>query len=159
MNLFALVLFALSAAAALPLPRTQENDPNVVVPPARFQALKYRNVGPTRGGRGTAIAGVPGQPHTFFHGTAGGLWRTVNAGESWENVSDGFFDTGSIGAVAVSASDPNVIYVGTGQATLRGNVASGKGVYKSTDGGKTWQHRGLKLAGQIGRIRIRPARP
>ena len=87
------------------------------------------------------------------------MWRTVNAGESWENVSDGFFDTGSIGAIAVSASDPNVLYVGTGQATLRGNVASGKGVYKSTDGGKTWYHVGLKRAGQIGRIRIHPRDP
>ena len=159
MNIVAVVLFALSAAAAATGPPAPGSDPNVVVPPARFQALKYRNVGPTRGGRGTAIAGVPGEPHTFFHGTAGGVWRTVNAGESWENVSDGFFDTGSIGAIAVSASDPNVLYVGTGQTTLRGNVASGKGVYKSTDGGKTWYHVGLKRAGQIGRIRIHPRDP
>lgn len=147
MKALALGVLVLSAAA---------NDPNVVVPPTRFQALKYRNVGPTRGGRSTAVAGVVGEPHTFFMGTAGGVWKTVNAGQSWENISDGFFETGSIGAIAVAESDPNVVYVGTGQATLRGNVSPGRGVYKSTDGGRTWRHAGLPQAGQIGRIRVHP---
>jgi photosystem II stability/assembly factor-like uncharacterized protein len=124
-----------------------------------FQALQYRNIGPSRGGRSTAATGVPGQPHTFFMGTSGGLWKTENAGETWVNVSDGFFQSGSIGAIAVSESDANVIYVGTGQSSLRGNVAAGVGVYKSTDGGKTWKHSGLTQAGQIGRIRIHPKDP
>ena len=121
-----------------------------------FQALKYRNVGPSRGGRSTAVTGVPGEIHTFFMGTAGGVWKTINAGQTWENVSDGHFETGSIGAIAVSDSDPNVIYVGTGQGTIRGNVAIGVGVYKSVDGGKTWVHSGLRNAGQIQEILIHP---
>ena len=121
-----------------------------------IQALKYRNIGPSRGGRCSAVTGVPGQMHSFFMGNSGGVWKTVNAGQSWENVSDGFFDSSSIGAIAVSPSDPNVIYVGTGQATIRGNVALGAGVYKSTDGGKTWTHSGIRKAGQIAKIRIHP---
>jgi len=84
-----------------------------------FQALQYRNLGPSRGGRCSAVTGVPGQPYTFLMGSPGGVWRTVNAGQSWENLSDGFFDSGSIGAIAVAESDTNVIYVGTGQATIR----------------------------------------
>jgi photosystem II stability/assembly factor-like uncharacterized protein len=128
-------------------------------PSTPFQALKYRNIGPSRGGRCTAVTGIPGQPHVFFMGTAGGIWRTLNAGQSWENISDKFFESGSIGAIAVSESDPNVIYVGTGQSTIRGNVALGVGVYKSMDGGKTWKHSGLRSAGQISRIRIHPKDP
>src|SRR5262245_35086902 len=122
----------------------------------RLQALKYRNLGPSRGGRSSAVTGIPGQPYVFFQGTAGGVWKTSNAGESWENISDKYFESGSIGAIAVAESDPNVIYVGTGQATIRGNVAQGVGVYKSLDGGKTWNHSGLQQAGQISKIRIHP---
>src|SRR3990172_530873 len=121
-----------------------------------FQALQYRNIGPSRGGRCAAVTGVPGRPHTFFMGTSGGVWKTTSAGQTWENVSDGFLESGSIGDIAVAESDPNVIYVGTGQSTIRGNVAVGVGVYKSLDGGKTWFHSGLRKAGQIGRIRIHP---
>lgn len=121
-----------------------------------FQALKYRNIGPSRGGRSSAVAGVPGQMHTFFMGNSGGVWKTTNAGQTWENVSDEYFESGSIGAIAVADSDPNVVYVGTGQATIRGNVALGVGVYKSVDGGKTWSHIGLRKAGQIAEIRIHP---
>jgi photosystem II stability/assembly factor-like uncharacterized protein len=157
----ALVLGILAALAAPPPPAVsaRADDANRVVPEARLQALQYRNVGPTRGGRATAITGVPGQPFTFFQGTAGGVWKTKNAGQSWENVSDGFMETGSIGAIAVAPSDSSVIYVGTGQATLRGNVAWGNGVYRSTDGGKTWTQAGLPRAGQIARIRIHPRDP
>ena len=121
-----------------------------------YQALKYRNIGPSRGGRCSAVTGVPGQTHTFLMGTAGGVWKTINAGQTWENISDGFFESGSIGSIAVAESDPNVIYVGTGQGTIRGNVAVGVGVYKSLDGGKTWIHSGLRNAGQIQEIRIHP---
>lgn len=127
------------------------------VSPQKLQALQYRNIGPIRGGRSTAVAGIPDQPHTFFMGTAGGLWKTTSAGQSWENVSDGFFESSSIGAIAIAPSNSNVIYAGTGQACLRGNVAAGVGIYKSTDGGKTWKHSGLRNAGQIARIRVHPA--
>ncbi|HEY7160846.1 MAG TPA: glycosyl hydrolase, partial [Acidobacteriota bacterium] len=125
----------------------------------QFQALKYRNIGPSRGGRCGAVAGVIGEPNTFYQGTAGGVWKSVNAGQSWENISDKFFESGSIGAIAVADSDPNIIYVGTGQSTIRGNVATGVGIYKSLDAGKTWKHVGLRKVGQIGRIRIHPADP
>jgi photosystem II stability/assembly factor-like uncharacterized protein len=143
-----LVLFVLIFANSSVYPQA--------VSPAKLQALQYRNIGPIRGGRSTAVAGIPDQPYTFFMGTAGGLWRTTSAGQSWENVSDGFFESGSIGAIAVAGSNVNVIYAGTGQACLRGNVAAGVGVYKSTDGGKTWKHSGLRNAGQIARIRVHP---
>lgn len=124
-----------------------------------LQALKYRNLGPSRGGRCSAVTGVKGEMFTFYMGTAGGVWKTTNAGQSWLNISDGFLQTSSIGAIAVADSDSNVVYVGTGQGTLRGNVASGDGVYKSTDAGKTWKHLGLDKAGQIGRVRIHPTDP
>jgi photosystem II stability/assembly factor-like uncharacterized protein len=127
--------------------------------PSFLQGFRYRLLGPTRGGRSTAVTGVPSQPHTFYLGTAGGLWKTTNAGESWNNVSDGHMEVGSIGAVAVADSDANVVYVGTGQACLRGNVSKGVGVYKSTDGGRTWRHSGLREVGQIARVRIHPANP
>ncbi|MCI0613784.1 glycosyl hydrolase, partial [bacterium] len=97
----------------------------------QLQALKYRNIGPSRGGRCGAVTGVIGQPNTFYQGTAGGVWKSVNAGQSWENISDKFFESGSIGSIAVADSDPNLIYVGTGQSTIRGNVAMGVGIYKS----------------------------
>jgi photosystem II stability/assembly factor-like uncharacterized protein len=125
----------------------------------QLQALKYRNIGPSRGGRCAAVSGVIGEPNTFYQGTAGGVWKSVNAGQSWENISDKFFESGSIGAIAVADSNPSIIYVGTGQSTIRGNVATGVGMYKSVDAGKTWKHIGLRKVGQIGRIRIHPTNP
>ena len=135
-------------------------DPNAIVPPELFDTLEYRLVGPYRGGRSTAGTGVPGQPFTFYMGTTGGgVWKTDDAGESWHNISDGFIEAGSIGAIAVAPSDVNVIYVGTGSNAPRGNISPGIGIYKSTDAGKTWDHIGLTEAGQIGRIRIHPTNP
>jgi photosystem II stability/assembly factor-like uncharacterized protein len=136
---------------------SQGDDPNVVVAPELFGAMKYRSIGPTRGGRSTAVAGVPSDPLVYYFGaTGGGVWKTTSAGQAWENVSDGFFGVGSIGAIAVADSDPNVVYVGTGSACPRGNVSVGDGVYKSTDAGRTWAHIGLPDAGQVGRIRVHP---
>jgi len=122
-----------------------------------FSNLKYRELGPYRGGRVTAVAGVASQPGTFYFGaTGGGVWKTEDYGTTWHNITDGFFKTPSIGSIAVAQNDPNVIYVGTGSDGLRSNVIAGKGMYKSIDGGKTWKHMGLEKAGQIGAVRIHP---
>ncbi|MEO0339036.1 MAG: hypothetical protein AAF242_07455 [Bacteroidota bacterium] len=119
--------------------------------------LQYRNVGPTRGGRATAVAGVASQPNIFYMGaTGGGVWKTDDYGISWKNVSDGYFSTPSIGAIRVAQNDPNIIYVGTGSDGLRSNVIAGKGVYKSVDAGKSWKHIGLENVGQIGAVEIHP---
>ena len=125
------------------------------------QAMKWRHIGPFRGGRVTAVTGVPGQIHSFFSGAAGGgLWKTEDAGMTWNAISDGQFATGSVGAIAVAVSDPNVIYVGMGEGPPRGQASSdGDGVYKSTDGGKTWEHRGLTSSRRVPRIRIHPKNP
>ncbi|HAA13500.1 MAG TPA: hypothetical protein DCE41_18125, partial [Cytophagales bacterium] len=124
-------------------------------------ALSWRNVGPHRGGRSTAASGFPDNPYEYLMGsTGGGVWRTTNAGETWTNISDGFFNTGSVGAIAISSADPNVIYVGMGEAPVRGVMTShGDGVYKSTDRGRTWTHVGLEGVRQISKIRIHPTNP
>lgn len=122
--------------------------------------LEYRNVGPTRGGRVTTVTGVASQSHVFYMGaTGGGVWKTNNSGYSWRNVSDGFFTTGSIGAIRVAPSNSKVVYVGTGSDGIRSNVITGKGVFKSTDSGNSWKHIGLKKVGQIGAVEIDPSSP
>ena len=123
---------------------------------SNYESLKYRSIGPHRGGRSSAVTGVPGKPNLFYFGSAGGgIWKTVDGGDTYENISDGFFG-GSIGSVSVSKSDPNVIYVGGGEVTLRGNVSSGYGVWKSVNAGRTWSFSGLPKSRHIPRIVIDP---
>ena len=123
---------------------------------SEFGALEYRLIGPFRGGRSAAVTGVPNKPNLYYFGaTGGGVWKTQDGGNKWENISDGFFG-GSIGSVSVAKSDPNVIYVGGGEKTVRGNVSSGYGVWKSLDAGKTWKFSGLKNSRHIPRISIDP---
>jgi len=127
---------------------------------ALFNGLRYRLVGPSRGGRVTTVTGVPSQPKTFYMGVAsGGLFRTTDSGATWVAITDGKIPLGSTGCVAVSDSDPNVIYLGTGSDGVRSNVSTGRGMYKSVDAGQTWRFLGLYNAGQIGSVRIHPANP
>ena len=124
-----------------------------------YDAIQWRNIGPFRGGRSGAVTGVPGKANLFYMGsTGGGIWKTTDAGNTWENISDGFFG-GSIGSIAVSEWDHNVIYAGAGEKTVRGNVSSGDGIYKSVDAGKTWKSIGLKNSRHVPRIRIHPKNP
>ncbi|GAA4970488.1 WD40/YVTN/BNR-like repeat-containing protein [Algibacter aquimarinus] len=126
-----------------------------------FKPLKYRHIGPFRGGRSVATSGVINNPLTYYMGsTGGGLWKTKDAGQRWENISDGYFKTGSVGAVAVSESDPNIVYCGMGEHAVRAVMTSyGDGVYKSTDAGKTWKHIGLAKTQHISRIVVHPKNP
>ncbi|MEM7482120.1 MAG: glycosyl hydrolase [Acidobacteriota bacterium] len=126
---------------------------------ALLDSLEWREIGPYRGGRSAAVAGIPQQRDVYYFGaTGGGVWKTENGGTDWRNISDGFFG-GSIGAVSVSQWDPNVIYVGGGEKTVRGNVSHGDGVWKSVDAGKTWENIGLTDSRHIPRIRIHPKNP
>ena len=137
-----------------------QSNPNVVVNQNTYQDLRWRSVGPSRGGRSTAAAGVRTQPNVFYMGaTGGGVWKTENYGVSWAPVSDGQIPTGSIGALDVAESNPNVVYAGTGSEAIRSNVIVGRGVYRSIDAGKTWQYAGLKEVGQIGQLKIHPRNP
>jgi photosystem II stability/assembly factor-like uncharacterized protein len=136
--------------------RAQSNS----YPAAFFKALKWRNIGPVRGGRSIASAGSPSRPNEYYFGAVGGgLWKTVDGGVTWNPVTDHQIHSSSVGAVAASESNPDVIYIGMGEACLRGNIMQGDGVYKSTDGGMTWQHMGLEDTQIISRIRIDPANP
>lgn len=155
---FGLIVVSLLALPLLASPtRAQEEAPRV--DSTFFKGLKYRMIGPYRGGRSTAVTGYPNRPSTFLMGTTGGgVWRTDDAGASWTNLSDGDFG-GGMGAVDVSRSAPDVIYAGTGSACIRGNISTGRGMYKSEDGGRSWKFVGLEEAGQIGDIQIHPNDP
>ena len=155
------------ASAALATPATAQpartaarSAPLASVDPALFKSLHYRMIGPNRGGRVTAVAGVPSEPATFYMGVAsGGVWKTTDAGQTWLPISDGKIPVGSIGAIEVASSDPSIIYVGTGSDDIRSNVSIGRGVYRSIDGGETWSFVGLRDVGQIGAVRIHPSNP
>ena len=169
-----LALLALLAALALaaldtPAPAAAQGptgfppevaEENRLFETSLFDALEYRMIGPYRGGRVTAVTGIPEKPHTFYMGSVGGgVWRTTVAGEHWNNLTDGQIAVGSIGDIKVAPSDHNMIYVGTGSASTRGNVSVGNGVYRSTDGGESWEHLGLPEAGQIGNMVVHPEDP
>jgi photosystem II stability/assembly factor-like uncharacterized protein len=146
-----LLLAAVPASLAADAPTVAES---------MLQALEWRSIGPFRGGRVTAVAGVPGRPLVYYFGsTGGGVWKTTDAGNSWQPLTDGQVGTGSVGAVAVAPSDPNVVYVGMGSACPRGNVSHGDGVYRSTDAGKTWKKLGLADTRHVSRIRVHPTNP
>ena len=149
-----------AATRPAPIVAARQAPMMTAVDPALFKGMKYRLVGPSRGGRVTAVTGVPSQPRTFYMGVAsGGLFRTTDGGANWVPISDGKIPVGSMGAIAVADSDPNIIYVGTGSDGVRSNVSTGRGVYKTTDGGETWHFAGLYNAGQIGAVRIHPTNP
>lgn len=148
--------FLLPARAQAQSRSEMSND----VDSAFFKGLYYRLVGPSRGGRVTTVTGVPSQPKTFYMGVAsGGLFRTTDNGATWVPLTDGKVPLGSMGSIAVADSDPNVIYLGTGSDGVRSNVSTGRGIYKSIDGGQTWKSSGLYNAGQIGSVRIHPTNP
>jgi photosystem II stability/assembly factor-like uncharacterized protein len=126
------------------------------VDPTTYGGLKWRLVGPFRGGRAITVAGVLSQPNTYYFGAvAGGVWKTMDGGNTWDPLFEKQ-SVSSIGAIAISDSDPNVIYAGTGEACIRGNISNGDGVYKSTDAGKTWTNVGLKDTRHIGDVIIHP---
>ncbi len=130
------------------------------IDPAMFHGLQWRMVGPSRGGRVTAVAGTRAEPGTFyFGGTGGGIWKTTDYGAMWTNVTDGYLPVGSIGSVAVAESNASIVYVGTGSDAIRSNVSIGRGLFKSTDAGATWSPAGLERAGQLGAIAIDPRNP
>ena len=150
--LFALALAIPTAQAQRRKKQNQDTAPKEEL----YSSLEYRLVGPFRGGRSAAVTGVPGEPNLYYFGaTGGGVWKTLDGGRSWKNISDGYFG-GSIGAVEVAKSDPNVIYVGGGEKTLRGNVSSGYGIWKTENGGKTWEKAGLEKSRHVPRLRVHP---
>lgn len=158
------LVLALFLAAVAPAESSAPASPTA--PPkepsfdARMEGLRFRCIGPFRGGRVTAVAGVRGQRNVAYQGaTGGGIWKTTDGGTSWEAVSDKDFRTGSVGAVAVSESDPNVVWAGMGEAPIRGNVSHGDGVWRSTDAGRTWKHLGLAPTQQISALRVHPKDP
>src|SRR3954466_14365661 len=121
---------------------------------------RWRSIGPERGGRSIAISGVRGRPNEgYFGATGGGLWKTTDGGENWTPVTDGQITSASVGAVAVSETNPDIVWIGMGESCIRGNILPGDGVYKSTDAGKTWTHIGFGSSDAIAKIRIDPKNP
>lgn len=154
------VLAALAGIGFAPEAAHAQSAGSGVAPEDVFQGLKYRSVGPSRGGRATAVAGHRDHPFTFYMGaTGGGVWKTEDYGNSWYPISDGYFATGSIGSIRVAPSNSSIVYVGTGSDGIRSNVILGKGVYRSDDAGETWTHIGLEAMGQIGAVEIHPTNP
>jgi len=163
-----IVLLALPAAALLQPPARPASRPQppaaalapVTLDSAFLKSFRWRNIGPDRGGRSIAASGVKGRKNeAYFGATGGGLWKTTDGGETWAPVTDGQITSASVGAVAVSESNPDVVYIGTGESAIRGNIMPGDGIYKSIDAGKTWKHVGFRSADAISKIRVHPANP
>src|SRR5215813_332861 len=148
------ISFALILTAALPSTASAQQ-----VDPSLYSGLRWRMIGPFRGGRSNAVSGIQGQPNVYYFGSVGGgVWKSTNGGETWEPIFDSQ-PIASIGALAIAASDPNVIYVGTGEADFRSDLTYGNGMYKSSDGGKTWSHIGMTDSRHIARIFVDPRDP
>jgi len=156
---YTVIASALLLSTAVVLPRGQSGPPGQPVPASLYAGLKWRSVGPFRAGRVNGVTGVAGQPSVFYSGSVGGgVWKTTNAGRTWFPIFDSQ-PIASIGAIAVAAANPSVVYVGTGEADMRSQISFGNGVYKSTDAGATWTHVGLDTTRQIGRVIVDPGNP
>jgi len=154
------VLLVLALVQGRPAETAVAAQAPATVDSSYLNLLRWRSLGPSRGGRVVAVTGDPVNKFTFYQGTTGGgVWKTEDGGLNWANVSDGFFKTGSVGAIAIAPSNPNVVYVGMGEACFRGNASYGDGIYKSTDAGKTWTHLGLEATRQVGRLQVDPTNP
>lgn len=139
---------------------SQNSNLDTQIPEDFYNQLEWRNIGPYRGGRSLGAAGSPGRPNEYYFGaTGGGLWKTVDGGTEWFPVTDGQVTSSSVGAVAVAETNPDIVYIGMGEVQLRGSITQGDGVYKTTDGGKTWRHLGLEETQAVARIRIHPTNP
>ena len=160
-RLFALPVIVLLLGGTSPM--AQAPAPAATTPavdPSLLSSLRWRSIGPARGGRSQAVAGSTSRPMEYYFGAVGGgVWKTTDGGVNWRPVSDGFFKSSSVGALAVSESNPDVVYAGMGETQLRGNIIQGDGVYKTTDAGKTWTHMGLEKTRAISRIRVHPENP
>ncbi|MGC1516740.1 MAG: glycosyl hydrolase, partial [Maribacter sp.] len=158
-----LLLFLLIAPIGLTSQKrkNKSTEPTVKIEDSLFTGLQWRNIGPFRGGRSVASSGVVGQPMTYYMGTVGGgIWKTTDDGITWNNISDGFLNTATVGAITVSESNPNIIFAGMGEHAARGVMTSmGDGIYKSTDAGKTWEHMGLDESRHISDVIIDPSNP
>ena len=157
------LLFSLVAWLCITMSSLSAQAPTQVKPvfESRFyDKMKWRNIGPNRGGRSLGCAGSPGRPNEYYFGaTGGGLWKTTDGGQNWNAVTDGQVTSSSVGAVAVAETNPDVVYIGMGETQLRGSITQGDGVYKTSDGGKTWRHLGLKETQAISRVRVHPTNP
>jgi len=158
-NLIA-TLFCVAALFLFDISLFAQSKPKTPVDPSFYSSYSWRNIGPQRGGRSLGSMGSPGRPNEYYFGaTGGGLWKTVDGGNEWFPVTDGQISSSSIGAVAIAETNPDIVYIGGGETQLRGSITQGDGVYKTTDGGKTWRHLGLKETQAISRIRVHPTNP
>ena len=158
-----ILILSLALAGTISINSRAQQAPRADAPQSEQTLLstyRWRSVGPERGGRSIAISGVKGRPREgYFGATGGGLWKTTDGGENWTPVTDGQVKSSSVGAVAVSETNPDLVFIGMGESCIRGNIQPGDGVYKSTDAGKTWAHVGFADAQNISRIRIHPTNP